>query len=650
MAWDDGLTGVALNIAATHKTPLRVNAGPGTGKSYALKRRVARHLEEGADPKRILAVTFTRNAAQNLVDDLHSLGVEGCENIQARTLHSWCFELLNKEEVFGYLGRVPRPLVTFNKAKSFQFEAAPMLSDLIFSDHSFGPRKKCTERIRAFEASWARLQSEEPGWSSDAVDQKLEQELVSWLRFHKAILIGELVPEALRFLRNNPASGARAAFSHVLVDEYQDLNKSEQTLVDLIADAGSTSIVGDVDQSIYSFRYANPEGISEFKTRHPMTHDESLAECRRCPQRVVVLANSLISHNHPGQTPSRLLAKEDNPEGYVHIVQWRDIEEEAKGVSDFVRFLVNHRGYEPGEVLIIVPRRLMGYRIRDRLREIGVPSHSFFSEEALEAKTAQQSFALLTLLRNPDDRVALRWWLGKDSQNHLSGQYAKLRAHCESTGISPRTALDDVVNGTLKISGIARLVDKYRELQLSLANIQELDPASLIDIVAPEGNDDLGALRDIALNALSTVETVCQLYDEIKTHITQPEIPNESEFVRIMSPHKSKGLTSKATIMVGCVEGLFPVHDDDASPTEQQLIKDEQRRLFYVGITRCTETLVVSSALRMDRQMAYRTGAKFYGSGTGLVNVQASYFIDELGPDAPNPVTGEDWANGNYGF
>ncbi len=649
MAWDDGLSGVALNIAATRKSPLRVNAGPGTGKSYALKRRVARHLEEGVDPERILAVTFTRNAAQNLVEDLHSLGVDGCENIQARTLHSWCFELLNRQEVFGYLNRVPRPLVTFNKAGTLQFEAAPMLSDLIFADQTFRPRKNCTQRIRAFEASWARLQSEEPGWTQDPVDQTLEQTLVSWLRFHRAILIGELVPESLRFLRNNPASYARAAFDHVLVDEYQDLNKAEQMLIDLIAGAGTSSIVGDANQSIYSFRYANPEGIGEFKTRFPLTHDESLVECRRCPQRVVVLANHLISHNHPGQSAAVLMAKEDNPEGYVRIVQWRDIEEEAQGISKFVHFLVNDRGYDPGEVLIVVPRRLMGYRIRDLLRECDVPSHSFFSEEALEAQTAQQAFALLTLLGNPDDRVALRWWLGKDSQNHLAGQYAKLRAHCESSGMSPRAALDNIVSGTLRIPGVVNLVQKYRELQVELTNVRELDPAALIDAIAPEGDDDLRALRDIALNALLTVDTVSKLFEEIKTHVTQPEIPNETQFVRIMSPHKSKGLTSKATIMVGCVEGLFPVHDDDATQADQERILEEQRRLFYVGITRCTEVLVVSSALRMDRQMALRTGAKFYGQGTGLVNVQASYFVNELGPAAPSPITGEEWANDHYG-
>jgi DNA helicase-2/ATP-dependent DNA helicase PcrA len=101
MAWDDGLAGTARNIAATENSPLRVMAGPGTGKSFAMKRRVARLLENGQSPERILAVTFTRNAAASLVDDLHALGIAGCEEIWAGTLHAYCFSL---KAVFDYLG------------------------------------------------------------------------------------------------------------------------------------------------------------------------------------------------------------------------------------------------------------------------------------------------------------------------------------------------------------------------------------------------------------------------------------------------------------------------------------------------------------------------------------------------------------------
>ena len=270
MNWDDGLLGPARNIAGTKESRLRVVAGPGTGKSFALKRRVARLLQEGQDPTRIMAVTFTRNAAATLVNDLSSLGVNGSNKVYAGTLHSYCFSLLNRQDVFTYLNRIPRPIITFAKSGSLQFEAGTMIQDLI-GEGGFGNKRECTKRIRAYEAAWARLQYEQPGWPVDPIDQLFGQRLTSWLSFHRAIIIGELVPEAMRFLRDNPMSSARTAFDHVIVDEYQDLNRAEQEIVDLLAMNSASAVVGDPDQSIYSFRYANPEGIDDFSNRHPTT-------------------------------------------------------------------------------------------------------------------------------------------------------------------------------------------------------------------------------------------------------------------------------------------------------------------------------------------------------------------------------------------
>ena len=331
MPWDDGLIGTARNIAATDETPLRVMAGPGTGKSFAMKRRAAKLLEGGQNPERVLAVTFTRNAAASLVDDLRALGIAGCEQIRAGTLHAYCFGLLSKNNVFDFLGRTPRPIITFKKSGVLQFEGGAMLDDLITAGN-FGPKRLCTKRILAFEAAWARLQSDEPGWPKNPTDRLFHAALIDWLRFHQAILIGELVPEALRFLRNNPNSEERAAFDHVIVDEYQDLNKAEQELIQLLMGDNAIAIVGDVDQSIYQFRHANPEGIQSYNTDHPGTHDEVLNECRRCPTRVVEIADHLIRNNHPGKQDPRLRARGGNAAGEIHIVQWRDIKGEASGL------------------------------------------------------------------------------------------------------------------------------------------------------------------------------------------------------------------------------------------------------------------------------------------------------------------------------
>jgi superfamily I DNA/RNA helicase len=645
MAWDDGLTGVARQIAATDNSPLRVMAGPGTGKSFAMKRRVARYLEAGQDATRILAVTFTRNAAAALVDDLHALGIQGCENIRAGTLHSFCFALLAQQDVFDYLGRVVRPIMTFMKSGVMQFEGNVMLEDIRTAQ--FGAKRDCTKRVRAFEAAWARLQSDIPGWPTDATDRAFQAALLDWLKFHQAMLIGELVPEALRFLRNNPTCEARTAYDHVIVDEYQDLNRAEQDLIRLLASNSSNAIVGDVDQSIYSFRHANPEGIETFHTANAGTHDEVLDECRRCPTRVVALADHLISHNHPVAAGPRLRPRAANNPGEVNIVQWSSVRAEAEGLAEYVQHLTNN-GIQPGEILILTPRRLLGYGIRDQIETRGIAVHSFYHEEALEEEAAQRAFTILSLLVNPEDRVSLRWWLGEGSPSYRRNAYLRLKQHCEASGLSPKAVLDACIAGTLNLNGVGDLIIKYDELTAILAGLQTKSVAELIDALFPAGNDDVAVIREAALLDLDELETGGDLLDLIKTNVSQPTIPEEVDYVRVMSLHKSKGLTSKVTIVAGCTHGLIPFVDQRHTAQEAALSLKEQRRLFYVAITRCTETLVISSVSRMTRKFAWKIGARIAPGSSASAATIASQFIDELGPSAPAPKSGADWVASGF--
>jgi superfamily I DNA/RNA helicase len=647
MAWDDGLTGVAREIAATNNSPLRVMAGPGTGKSFAMKRRAARLLEAGQNARRILAVTFTRNAAASLVDDLGALGVNGCENIRAGTLHSFCFGLLNKNAVFDFLGRVPRPVITFKKSGVLQFEGGTMLDDLVIAG-AFGPKRTCTKRIHAFEAAWARLQSEQAGWPDDPIDRAFQTALLGWLRFHKAILIGELVPEALRYLRNNPACEERAAFDHVIVDEYQDLNRAEQDLIQLLCGDRAIAIVGDVDQSIYRFRHANPEGIQDYRTRFPATHDEVLNECRRCPTSVVAIADHLIKGNHPALAGARLRPLPTNPVGQIHIIQWNTIADEASGIADYVKSLAE-RNIPLGEILIMTPRRLLGYAIRDEIRARQIEVHSFYHEEAFETDEAQKAFNLLGLLANPDDRVALRWWLGHASPSKRRNAYSRLRSHCEASGQSPKEALEAMIAGHLALPNTTDLVDKYRELLAASETLNQLELPDLVDALMPANNDSVSVLREVSILALEEASDIEDLYEAVRSAVTQPSIPEKADYVRVMSLHKAKGLTSKIAIVSGCVQGLVPFVDQEAVPAEALAIQQEQRRLFYVAITRCTETLVVSSFLNIPRQLAWHIGAVVPRGPGAIGRTIASPFVAEFGPTAPAARAGSVWAQQGYG-
>lgn len=646
MAWDTGLSGTALAIASAHETPLRVMAGPGTGKSFAMKRRVARLLEERADPRRILAVTFTRTAAQSLVDDLAGLGVPGCEKVQARTLHSFCFSLLMRNAVLERTRRVPRPLLTFNGYGMRRFEAEPLLADLAATGR-YGSKTACEKRIRAFEADWARLQSEAPGWPSDPIDSQFEVDLVGWLRFHRSMLIGEVVPLAYRYVRDNPDASVAGEFDHVIVDEYQDLNRAEQDLIDLLAANGNLSLVGDVDQSIYSFRHANPGGIQDFHITHVGTHDETLDECRRCPTRVVAMADSLIRHNHT-DSATRLAPMEGNPTGLVHVLRWSDPQAECHGLADFVIAQISAGSIRPGEVLILTARKTMGYLVRDRIRDAGIDVHSFYSEEALEADAAQRAVALLTLVAEPEDRVALRWWLGAGSDTWRTGAYSRLRQVSERTGISPREALAAITRGDLTLARAKPLLDRYAKLLSETGRLEAMSIEGLVEDLFPDGDVDLELLRSTALFAATDVEAVTDLHSALRGAVAQPDPPESADYVRVMSLHKSKGLTAKMVVVAGAVQGLVPMIKPELSAVEKVASLEEQRRLFYVAITRASETLVISGFRAIRRDGAHRIGM-ILPPGPGMnAEAHASEYIAELGPESPQARLGADWVAGGY--
>ena len=643
--WDDGLYGAARRIAEVEHSPLRVLAGPGTGKTFALMRRAAKLLESGSVPYRILVCTFTRTAAADLETELARLRVEGVDNIRAGTLHSLCFGLLSRTDVLELTGRAPRPLL--------DFEERFLLQDLY--GEGFGGIRDRDRRLQAFNAAWARLQTDEPGWPSDPIDQEFHRSLLRWLCFHEAMLVGEIVPETLNYLRNNPASTDRRAFDHVLVDEYQDLNRAEQELLDLLAEAGTLSVVGDENQSIYSFKYAHPEGIATFDETHPDTHDESLTDCRRCPQQIVEMANVLIDNNTHFREAKGLEVCDENCVGETHIIQWHSIEEEAQGIAQFIEQRISAGEIENGRILVLAPRRQFGYAVRDALNNLGILAHSFFHEEALHGNPkkiaesqAQQAFTILTLLADPEDRIALRCWCGFGSSSLRSSAWARLQDHCEETGESPRTVLERLSSGQITLSYLSQVVAKFRELQVTYESAHDLVGQQLVDYLFPTGETWANPFRTLASSIEGDDFDVNTLRETLRIGITQPELPTDVDYIRVMSLHKSKGLTADLVVIVGCVEGLIPFVKMNLPPPDSERALEEQRRLFYVAITRTRKTLVLSSITQLPRSLAHRMGARVRGGSTTHTSTISSRFISELGPSRPAAVLGASLIDGAF--
>jgi ATP-dependent DNA helicase UvrD/PcrA len=639
--WLDDLHGEARRMALSEAARIKALSGPGTGKTFATMARVRWLLEQGANPARILVVTLTRTAAEDLKRSLGDLGVEGAEQVVARTLHAHCFSILGRAKVLAATGVVPRIVA--------EFEKTMMLRDLTGDFGDIPDRRKTLLR---FAAAWSDAREDHaPGEPVEQLDQIFQNEVLRWLRWHRAMLLDELVPTTLKYLRLNPLAEERREFDHVLVDEYQDLNRADMAVIELLASgAMSLSVVGDDDQSIYRFRFAFPEGIREFAADDEM----AFIECRRCPTSVIALANALVGRD-PNRAKPDLAAAVENGVGEVHHVAFETADREAEGLADFILRRIENRQVEAGDCLVLCNSRLHARRIRKALDDRGVRAETFFREQALDTEVAREALTLLTLRLDPADRVAERAWVGIDQPEARESTYRRLWPAADEAGISIGEAIARIKAGELVVKWSAGVVARWEQLTERLSALEPLgdDLVALIDALMPEGDDDLEALRASALLALQAREEgdpVSAFPAAVRYAVGMPEVPFDATFVRIMSLHRSKGLTAKLVVIAGLVDGLIPWDPEpDATMAERAAHQEEQRRLLYVGITRSSETLALSSFARLPFSEAMRFGARYgrvrrpAGGGDPFVTTFASPLLADLGPSLPEAVSGPDW-------
>lgn len=635
--WDEDIDGNHLKIAAHQGKTMRVLAGPGTGKSYAMQRRVMRLLQEGRDPTRILAVTFTNVAADDLKKNLAAIGIPGAELVRARTLHSLCFEILKKEHVFEITHRTPRPLMSF--------EQNFLLEDLM---EEFGKKKKTQELLIAFESVFARQQQDAPGVQTD-IDRRFKERLLQWLTFHKAMLIGEVIPITYEYLHNNPTAPELTQFDFILVDEYQDLNKAEQLLIDALAQSAELLVVGDDDQSIYSFKHAHPEGIVEFLTTHAPLEDVGLQICRRCPKKVVRLANELMGYSAGNQ--KRLEEFSPNDEGEVFAVQWQTAEDEIKGIAKIIRQIVSEDSYglRPEDILVLSPRRRLGYQLRDELQnKFAIGSHTFFQEEALETQKAQKAYAILSYFVNPDDRVTFRALLGIPTT--LPKTYQKILEKAEELSITPKEVLNLIKKGEVHIARSEELIERYEAIEEIRQSLQEKSLEEIVQqVFTPNDPADIEILLSIInMIGLGPDLDVATFFSRLQDRIRLPEVTEESGYVKIMSLHKSKGLTSRAVFILGCVAGLMPFIKDEqeliaTNQTEKlRQLREEAKRLFFVALTRTKKYLFLSSFRQIDFGQAMQLSVRVNAvRGQQTAQTQTSPFFGEMARELPAVITGE---------
>ena len=572
--WLEGIEGsAAQELIESQSKVIRVVAGPGSGKTTCLKRRIQRLvLKNRVNSETIFVGTFTRAIAAELRD---ALGTQ----VKVSTLHSLAYELLLKH---------PAACQGMRLRFLLKYEEDAMLYDVAEAASSIGNLYKRREALRLLQASRSQR--------TEYANAAFAGEIRRWLQKHYAMLIGEVVYLCVTGLESKDIPSG--TFHYVVIDEYQDLTAAEQELVRLIwSETGALTVMGDDDQSIYGFRFNHPEGISDFAKAWPQCEDLTFLDNRRCGERILTTANLMMAEAGSKKPP---MTWKSARAGELKAVHWASLDDEIAGLADYVRT----RSEE--SFLILVPRRFIGYRLADT---IGKGAKTAFSEQVLDHPIAQESFTAACLLADSEDFVAARAYLGlhgtkpKHAQRHNADAYASLPA-----GIGGHELIRQIARGDINVSGTGQTHIRERSkkaIQLINRSLQATEIVDLLfdETLATEEDDDekrrwliedLQELRLAAHELLSNQasHSLSRVMDTLRYRIATRvplRISDDQETrVKIMTLHSAKGLEADNVVLAGIADQFMP-----GIETDSQVIA-EQRRLLYVAVTRARDSLIVS--------------------------------------------------------
>ena len=366
------------------------------------------------------------------------------------------------------------------------------------------------------------------------------------------------------------------------------------------------------------------------------------------------LANELMMGYLLDQAhPRRLHEFPGNGDGEVYATQWSTIDAETSGIAKIIKRLVSEEKYgiKPEDILVLSPRRKIGYALRDALQgSFGIGAHTFFQEEALDSKKAQKAYATLNYLVDFNDRVALRVLLG--SPTLLPGTYKKLWEKAIEMNTDPRRILKVMLEtGVNLFSRSDALLERFKEAEATVVAFKDKSAtdilSALLDPSAPEEIEVLLSL--ISTLNITTDADIKMVFTRLQDRIRSPEVTDDVGYLRIMSLHKSKGLTSKVVFILGCVAGLVPTIKDEKELIETNQVaeldrlKAEAKRLFFVALTRTTKYLFLSSFREIDFGRAMQLNVKFTSrKGIRVAYTQSSPFFGEVARHLPHLIAGEE--------
>lgn len=593
--------------AVTHVDgPLLILAGAGSGKTTVITRRIAWLIEEeGVRPGSILAMTFTNKAAGEMAERVQRLVSVPAAQLWVSTFHSFCTRILRRE---GDRTPVGRDFVIFDPSDQRSL-VKQVLAELKLAEKQFHP-KKVLEVISDFKNRCLLPEEAREGIQDTWTRHVLEvyEGYQQGLKHNRACDFDDLLLHTERLFRDPGVQAAYAErFRYILVDEYQDTNKAQYLLVQHLARAHhNLCVVGDEDQSIYGWRGADIRNILDFQRDFPEAVQIKLEQNYRSTQKILDAASTVIANN-----TQRLGKTLWTDLGEGHALTFKLLDEgrlEAEYVVQRIR--EERHKYPGGRMAVLYRANWQSRQMEEALRAENIPYKLVGGTKFYERQEVKDLLAYLRLVSNPFDLVSFRRSVNAPTRGVGPTTLGRIEAAMPEGG----TALEGVATmlrrGELK-GRAQRELGRYVELfQRAAGEAKALGLAALVRWVLVESGyvqmleeeatmEAESRLRNLEefISAAADAESLGLRLPEFLDRVTLASDSDELEeaaLLSLMTIHCAKGLEFPVVFLVGLEEDVFP--NRNARETEEGI--EEERRLFYVAITRAQQKLYLTAARR----------------------------------------------------
>ncbi|MCU1491786.1 MAG: pcrA, partial [Acidimicrobiaceae bacterium] len=587
--------------------PLVVVAGAGSGKTRVLTRRIARLLATGTSPYRILAITFTNKAADEMRRRVTELVGPQAERMWISTFHSACVRILRRNaEAAGY-----RPGFTIYDDGDSRRLVEHVLDDLGIDNKRFPPRAV----LGAISQAKAELLNA-AGYAERAYtiyERRIADAFSEYerrCRAANAMDFDDLLGVTVALMRDNREVRGyyEDRFEQVLVDEYQDTNRAQNEIVTMIGGYHrNVCVVGDSDQSIYRFRGAEIRNLLDFEVAFPEAKTVVLDQNYRSTQNILDAANAVIGNNLVRQDKSLWSAL--GPGEPIRRLRAGDQRGEATFVAHEVATLRREQGLRLDEAAVFYRTNAQSRAIEEALADRGLPYKVIGGTRFYDRREIRDMIAFLRLVSNPTEEVALRRVLNVPKRGIGATSVARIAELGRSSGMGFAAALGRAAEAGVTGKALAG-IDGFRRLLVALGGLAEIPPAEVIAQVlartgyleALEAEAEAGGGSRMEAEArienLEELTAVAGGYADLGSFLETTALVAATDDLEegdgrlsLMTLHAAKGLEFKAVFLTGLEEGVFPHDRALADPDDLE----EERRLCYVGITRARERLYLTN-------------------------------------------------------